>query len=99
MTKILDLDGIGGVYVVRYHLRKNNSLNKIYETAIQPAMIYGGECLVIRKYEQNQFNTTEMKIAEMDMRKINKRPLFELAVTIHENAHIKHVNTFLTKEI
>ena len=36
--------------------------NNIYKTAITPAMTYGGECWVIRKCEQSQMNTTEMKM-------------------------------------
>ena len=36
--------------------------NKIYKTAITPAMTYGGECWAIIKCEQNQMNTIEMKM-------------------------------------
>ena len=35
---------------------------KIYKTAIRPAMTYGAECWAIRKCDQNQMNTTEMKM-------------------------------------
>ena len=38
------------------------SQNKIYKTASRPAMTYGGECWAIRKCEQNQMNTTKMKM-------------------------------------
>ena len=36
--------------------------NKIYKTAIRPAMTYGGECWPIRKSDQRRINTTEMKM-------------------------------------
>ena len=36
--------------------------NKIYNTAIRPAITFHGECWAILKYEQNQLDTTEMKM-------------------------------------
>ena len=35
--------------------------NKIYNTAIRPAITFDGEWWAILKYEQNQLDTTEMK--------------------------------------
>ena len=47
--------------------------NKIYKTAIRPAMTYGGECWAVRKCEQNLMNTRH-EDAEVDTRTNKKRP-------------------------
>ena len=36
--------------------------NKIYDAAIRPAITFDGEWWAILKYEQNQLDTTEMKM-------------------------------------
>ena len=67
--------------------------NKIYKTAIRPAMTYGGECWAIRKCEHNQMNTTEMKMLRWIQGKTRKEHIRN--VTIREKAHIKPINPFL----
>ena len=34
--------------------------NKVYKTAIKPAMVYGAECWAVRKKEERKLYTTEM---------------------------------------
>ena len=70
--------------------------NKIYKTAIRPAMAHGGECWAIRKCEQNKMNTTEMKMLRWIQG--NTRNDHIRNVTIREKAHIKPINTFLMKK-
>ena len=67
--------------------------NKIYKIAIRPAMTRGGECWTLRKCEQNQMNTTEMKMLRWIQGKTTKDHIRN--VTIRETAHIKPINTFL----
>ena len=59
-------------------------------------MTYGGECWLIRKCEQNQMNTTEMKTLRWIQGKTRKDHIRN--VTIREKAHIKPINHFLMKK-
>ena len=59
-------------------------------------MTYGGECWLIRKCEQNQMNTTEMKILRWVQGKTRKDHIRN--VTIREKAHITPINHFLVKK-
>ena len=70
--------------------------NKIYKTAIRPAMTYGGECWPIRKSDQRRINTTEMKMLRWMQGKTRKDHIRN--TTIRENAHVQPINTFLTKK-
>ena len=70
--------------------------NKIYKTAIRPAMTYGGECWPIRKSDQRRINTTEMKMLRWMQGKTRKDHVRN--TTIRENAHVQPINTFLTKK-
>ena len=70
--------------------------NKIYKTAIRPAMTYGGECWPIRKSDQRRINTTEMKMLRWMQGKTRKYHIRN--TTIRENAHVQPINTFLTKK-
>ena len=70
--------------------------NKIYKTAIRPAMTYGGECWPIRKSDQRRITTTEMKMLRWVQGKTRKDHIRN--TTIRENAHVQPMNTFLTKK-
>ena len=70
--------------------------NKIYRTAIRPAMTYGGECWAIRKCEQNQMNTTEIKMLRWIQGKTRNDHIRN--VTTREKVHIKPINSFLMKK-
>ena len=70
--------------------------NKIYKTATRLARTYGGECWAIRNREQNQMNTTEMKMLRWIQGKTRKDHIRN--VTTREKAHIKPINTFLMKK-
>ena len=37
--------------------------DKVYKTAIKPAMVYGAECLAVRK-EERKLHTTEMRMLQ-----------------------------------
>ena len=67
--------------------------NNIYKTAIRLAMIY---CWAMRKCEQNQMNTTAMKMLRWILGKTGK--YYVRNVVIRENTRIKPINTFLTKK-
>ena len=36
--------------------------DKVYTTAIIPAMVYGAECCAVRKGEERKLQTTEMRM-------------------------------------
>ena len=36
--------------------------DKVYKTAVKPAMVYGAECLAVRKKEERKLHTTEMRM-------------------------------------
>ena len=65
--------------------------NKIYKTAIRPAMTYCEECWAIRKCEQNQMNTTEMKMLKWIQGKTRKYHIRH--VTIREKARARAYKT------
>ena len=69
---------------------------KIYKTAICPAMAYGGDCWAIRKCEQNQMNTTEMKMLRWIQGKTRKGHFRN--VVIREKASIMPINNFFMKK-
>ena len=70
--------------------------SKIYKTAIRPAVTCGGECWAIRKCEQNQTNTTEMKVLRWIPGKTRNDHIRN--VTIRGKAHTKPINNFLIKK-
>ena len=69
--------------------------NKIYKTAIIPAMTFDEGCWAIRQCEQKQLNTTETKM----LRCMKGKPRKYIShVTIREKAGIKSINTLLIKK-
>ena len=58
----------------------------VKRAAIRPAMICGGECWAIRKCEQNQMNTTEIKMLRWIQ--LKTRTYHIISVIIRGNAHI-----------
>ena len=76
---------------VRCHLREESprSIEDLKNSNLTcNDMIYDGECWKTMKCEQNQLNRTAIKMLS-NSQKDN--------LTIWENAHIKTINTFFTK--
>ena len=46
--------------------------NKLYKTFVRPAMVYGSECLALRKQEEHRLHTIEMKMLRWSQGKTRK---------------------------
>ena len=40
--------------------------DKVYKTALKPAIVYGAECWAVRKKEGTRLHTTEMRMSKLD---------------------------------
>ena len=47
--------------------------DKVYKTAIKPAMVYGAECWAVRKKGVRKLHTTEMRMLQWAREKTKRR--------------------------
>ena len=70
--------------------------DKVYKTAIQPAMEHGAECWAVRKKEDRKLHTTEMRI--LWWARGNTRLDYVRNVDIWKEAHMYPMADFLRKK-
>ncbi len=67
--------------------------DKVFKTAIRPAMTYGSECWVIKKKDESKLKSTEMRMLRWARGKTRLDHIRN--VDIRKEADVKPVATFL----
>ena len=70
--------------------------SKQYKTVVRPAMVYGSECWVLRKQEEQRLHTTEMKMLMWSQGNTRKDSIKN--ETIRGNAKVTPINSVLTQK-
>ena len=70
--------------------------DKVYKTAIKPAMVYGAECWAVRKKEERKLHTTEMRMLRWARGKTRQDHVRN--VDIWKEAHMYPMAEFLREK-
>ena len=71
-------------------------IDKVYNTAIKPAIVYGTECWAVRKKDERKLRTTEMRM--LRWARGNTRLDHVRNVDIWKEAHMKQPAEFLMEK-
>ena len=86
-----DLSGV--IFHKKIHMKLKRTL---YKTVVRPAMVYGSECLALRKQEEQRLHATEMKMLRWSQGKTRKDRIIN--ETIRGIARVKPIKSVLTQK-